>query len=147
MDSREAPLFLVLQGQLTVCYCPLQPWGRHSANPYGFGAAGIAARFWACRELLRTSRSNRARRMLTTRAWQEREIEREGGNSPLLISTYPMSFRGAYCLSNGCASRIPVGTSSVAWARLFLSRVNLTHRSHRSRITRFIIRTVSAHAY
>jgi len=25
MDSREAPLFVVLQGQLTVCYCPLQP--------------------------------------------------------------------------------------------------------------------------
>lgn len=42
MDSREAPLFVVAQGWRTVCYCPLERRGRHSANPYGFDAAGIA---------------------------------------------------------------------------------------------------------
>lgn len=63
MDSREAPLFVVAQGWRTVCYCPLERRGRHSANPYGFDAAGIA-RLGACRELLRTSRSNPARRRM-----------------------------------------------------------------------------------
>lgn len=83
MDSREAPLFVVLQGWRTVCYCPLERRGRHSANPYGFDAAGIA-RLGACRELLRTSRSNPApRRMLLP------SLE-----SPLLISAYPMSLSG-----------------------------------------------------
>lgn len=113
MDSREAPLFLVLQGQLTVCYCPLQLWGRHSANPYGFRCG------WYCCSVLsmpRIAENEPIESRMSDAydpAWQERERERERKgdgeteNPPLLISTYPMSFRGAYCLSNGCASRIP----------------------------------------
>lgn len=85
MDSREAPLFVVPRGWRTVCYCPLKRRGRHSANPYGFDAAGIA-RLEACRELLRTSRSNPARRRML---WPSLE-------SPLLISAYLMSFPAAY---------------------------------------------------
>lgn len=141
MDSREAPLFLVLQGQLTVCYCPLQPWGRHSANPYGFGAAGIAARFWACRELLRTSRSNRARRMLTI---QLGEKEGDGGRERKRIPLY-WYLHTRWVFEAPIASRMaaPRGFPSELhrWHGLDYSYlVNLTHRSHRSQITRFIIR-------
>lgn len=83
MDSREAPLFVVPRGWRTVCYCPLKRRGRHSANPYGFDAAGIA-RLEACRELLRTSRSNPARRRML---WPSLE-------SPFIDICIPDEFSG-----------------------------------------------------